>query len=235
MKPSEILLLGVVGSTAYGMAGEDSDIDLKGFCFAPTDCYLGLSSFEVWENPEQDEVIYELKKFVRLAIAGNPSILEMLWLPQYQVLSLEGKAFLGIRSAFLSKRVHQKFSGYAMGQIKKCRQKILDPTSHAGIKAKNPYKHAAHCMRLLRMGIELIETGEMNVNRASIDADELRAIRKGEIPIDTVLTEAEKLISELDRRVDKSPLPDEPDLTTINQVLTNVIYSYLREGMEQKR
>ena len=42
-------------------------------------------------------------------------------------------------------------------------------------------KHASHLVRLLRMGVEILETGKVNVDRTNIDADELLAIRQGNI------------------------------------------------------
>jgi uncharacterized protein len=96
-----------------------------------------------------------------------------------------------------------------------------------GIKAKNPHKHAAHCMRLLRMGYELVTTGEMHVDRTGIDSDELRAIRSGERAVDDVLAEAESLLQKIDSAVDTSPLPQEPATKLVENTLKEIIWAYL--------
>lgn len=51
----------------------------------------------------------------------------------------------------------------------------------AELEAKYGYdtKHGAHLVRLMRMAEEILTTGKVNVWREGIDADELRAIRKG--------------------------------------------------------
>lgn len=227
-RPEHILLAGIVGSNAYGMNHEASDVDIKGVCVADHDVYLGLRSFEQYENPDQDEVIYELKKFVRLALSCNPSVIELLWLPEYLVQSEQGARLVEMRYAFLSKRAHRTFSGYAIAQIKKCKQKIDDPECKAGIKAKNPYKHAAHCLRLLRMGREILVDGNIQVNRTGIDADELLAIRKGERDINEVLAEAEDMLVQLYDVAQCSILPDEPDTEVVQRVMADIIWDHLR-------
>lgn len=41
-------------------------------------------------------------------------------------------------------------------------------------------KNAAHLIRLLRMGIEFLQSGELLVDRSGHDAGELLAIKRGE-------------------------------------------------------
>lgn len=221
-----VLIKGVVGSRAYGIDSEHSDTDIKGICLGPANQYLGLEQFEQWINPYQDEVIYEVRKFVRLALASNPNIIELLWLPNYLLVSPLGQRLIDIRQEFLSIEVHRSFSGYAIEQIKKCKAK-LEGAEFAGIKAKNPHKHAAHCMRLLRMGYELVTTGEMMVDRSNIDADELRRIRTGEISIEIVLAEAEEMLLRVDAAVTSSPLPKKPNALLVEKTLRGILWDYL--------
>jgi uncharacterized protein len=115
MRDCSVLFKGVVGSRAYGMDNQDSDTDLKGACLGPVNHYLGLERFEQWINPNQDETIYEIRKFVRLALDANPSIVELLWLPEYLIVTPLGQRLIDIRQAFLSTRAHRSFSGYAAG------------------------------------------------------------------------------------------------------------------------
>lgn len=53
--------------------------------------------------------------------------------------------------------------------------------ARAALEAAHGYdtKHAAHLVRLLRMGREVLETGKLAVWRGNLDADELHAIRSG--------------------------------------------------------
>ena len=71
-------------------------------------------------------------------------------------------------------------------------------------------KNAAHCIRLLRMGSELLATGEMQVYRTS-DGDELLEIKRGKWPLDRVKKHAQELLSKIQVARDQSTLPAQPD------------------------
>lgn len=92
--------------------------------------------------------------------------------------------------------------------------------NRAELEAKCGYdsKHACHCIRLVRMGNEILTTGKVNVNRRGIDAEELLEIRLGNVAYETVLAEAEKLFAELDISYQNSVLPHKVDLEAINQL-----------------
>ncbi|MEM6705740.1 MAG: nucleotidyltransferase domain-containing protein [Acidobacteriota bacterium] len=64
----------------------------------------------------------------------------------------------------------------------------------AALEAAHGYdtKHAAHLVRLLRMGREVLETGLLRVWRGDLDADELRAIRAGAWSYDRLLQWAQE-------------------------------------------
>ena len=51
MKPDNVILEGVTGSTAYGLATENSDVDIKGIYLLPTSKVLSLRF-----NPEKTTV-----------------------------------------------------------------------------------------------------------------------------------------------------------------------------------
>lgn len=125
------------GSHAYGTARPDSDIDVRGICIPPIKQYnLGiLDKFEQAEFKEPiDCVIFDLKKFVKLAIENNPNALEILFTePEDHIFVSDiGKKLLDIRDLFLSKKIKYTMSGYAAAQIKRIerhRKWILKPFS----------------------------------------------------------------------------------------------------------
>ncbi len=142
------ILLATVGSYAYGLNLPTSDIDIKGVCVAPIDYYYGVKEFYQkdggWDNPHdppsglfpilggvEDCTIYELRKFIHLAANNNPSIMEMLWLKQYEYLEpTVGRELVNHRTAFLSKKVKHTYSGYGYAQLKKVhthRRWLLNP------------------------------------------------------------------------------------------------------------
>jgi predicted nucleotidyltransferase len=121
------------GSHAYGTSVPTSDVDEKGVAVAPRAYYHGFSKvFEQAESKDPDAVVYELKKFLRLAAESNPNIIEVLWVDDRDVLRLlpAGAKLRDARAQFLSRRVRHTFSGYAASQLKRIkthRRWLLDP------------------------------------------------------------------------------------------------------------
>lgn len=116
-----MLLLVRAGSRAHGLADENSDEDSRGVCIPPKRYLLGLSDFEQWQSEGGDHVVFSLKKFVRLALEGNPNIIETLFTRPSDHLYLHPLAepLFAERSLFLSKKVGSKFGRYAIHQLQK--------------------------------------------------------------------------------------------------------------------
>ena len=85
-------------------------------------------------------------------------------------------------------------------------------------------KHAMHCVRLLRSGLEILRSGEVFVDRQEVgDADELKAILHGEFTYEQVTRISSDLMEELDRAYTISSLPHQPDLPAINQLCIELV------------
>jgi len=130
--PGTLIYETVHGSQAYGLATPTSDVDLKGVLVGPAGWYHGYLG-----GPEQvelsgDHVRYEIRKYFRLAAAANPTVLELLWTPLecHVHMTPAGERLLAAREQFLSLRVKDSFSGYAMsqlGRIKTHRKWVMNP------------------------------------------------------------------------------------------------------------
>lgn len=116
-----LILRTLSGSRAHGLAREESDTDTRGVCIPPASYLIGLAEFEQHVSEGGDHVTYSLEKFVRLALAGNPNILESLFAASDDVLFANdaGEELLAAREVFLSKQVGVRFMGYANGQLKR--------------------------------------------------------------------------------------------------------------------
>ena len=86
-------------------------------------------------------------------------------------------------------------------------------------------KHASHLVRLLKIGVEILETGKINVDRTDIDAEELLAIRNHGIWTYEELVEwAEVKDKELDRLYQESTIvPKKPRWKKINPVMMDIM------------
>lgn len=98
--------------------------------------------------------------------------------------------------------------------------------ARAALEAKAGYdcKNATHCVRLLKMGEEILEKGTIYVNRP--DAEELRAIRNGAWTYQEVLDYAEKMNKKLEELYKKSSLPKVPDFHFFNDLVFNCVTEY---------
>jgi predicted nucleotidyltransferase len=160
---SRTIFLTVAGSQSYGMATPTSDYDYRGIAIPPLKSYTSiLHKFEQCvdtdkgkhvykhyntgllsddpritgdESKAPDMQVFELSKFIRLALDNNPSVLEVLFTdPKFHVIKhplldriLEKKELL------LSKQVKARYCGYALSQlnrIKLHRRYLLNPPDH---------------------------------------------------------------------------------------------------------
>ncbi|GAA3292909.1 nucleotidyltransferase domain-containing protein [Streptomyces cinereospinus] len=165
MTVPNILLSGVVGSTAYGLARAGSDVDRLGLFAAPTEDLHGLhgpKESHVTTGP--DRTLHEAAKWCRLALGGNPTVMELVWLPEelYEVRTPLGDELIGIRSSFLSaRRVRDAYLGYATQQFRRLAGRG-DGSFSADVRGRTA-KHARHLKRLCTQGYELYATGRLTV------------------------------------------------------------------------
>ena len=76
-----ILLEGVVGSHAYGLATETSDVDTAGVFAVATEELFQLSKPDQTQVTHQpDSTYHEAEKFINLVKGCNPTAMELLWL-----------------------------------------------------------------------------------------------------------------------------------------------------------
>jgi len=149
------IFLCVGGSHAYGMAKPTSDHDYRGVAIPPMDNYIGLlNNFEqavstdtymtypvglLKDDPRVDGAdptvvpdmqVFNLLKFMRLALQNNPSILELLFTDESEhiICTPAMEKILEHRDKVLSKQVKARFCGYALSQLKRIKghKKWLD-------------------------------------------------------------------------------------------------------------
>ena len=100
-----------------------------------------------------------------------------------------------------------------------------NPT-RAGMEQQSGFdlKHAMHCIRLLRSGLEILRSGEVFVDRQEVgDADELKAILHGEFSYEQVTQISSQLMTDLDTAYITSSLPHHPDLSAVNQLCIELV------------
>lgn len=130
---SNIILLTLGGSHAYGMDKEDSDVDVRGISLnSKSDILLG-ADFEQVVDVDTDTTVYSFNKMIQLLASNNPNTIEQLGcLPQhYFYLSEIGKELLDNRKIFLSQICVHTFGGYASSQLRRMSNKAARLVSQA--------------------------------------------------------------------------------------------------------
>jgi predicted nucleotidyltransferase len=201
----------VVGSQAYGLSQEGSDIDRRGFYLPPADLHWSLAGVPDQLETEHEEVYWEIEKFIRLALRANPNVLECLYSPLVETCAPLAAELIGMRQIFLSQYVHRTYNAYVLSQFKKLEQ---DLRNHGQIR----WKHVMHLIRLLLSGVEVLKHGFVPL-RVDAYRDRLLAIRCGDVPWEEVEHWRLSLHKQLDDALTSTPLPEHPDYERANDFL----------------
>ncbi|WP_298736963.1 nucleotidyltransferase domain-containing protein [uncultured Chitinophaga sp.] len=129
-EPHHLLLKCISGSRAYNLHLPSSDTDVKGIFVMPQRALYGLEQVAQVANDTNDEVYFEIGRFIDLLSKNNPNILELLSTPKKCVLFSHPLMMLIKPADFLSRLCKDTFAGYARNQIKKARglnKKIYRP------------------------------------------------------------------------------------------------------------
>ncbi|MEV4222720.1 nucleotidyltransferase domain-containing protein [Nonomuraea sp. NPDC049725] len=209
----DLILSVVTGSRAYGLRTGASDTDRRGVFVAPTADFWRLDKPVTHrDGPLPEQFSWEVERFCRLALDANPTVLECLWSPIVEVETAEGRRLRELRGAFLSRRAHETFTGYADAQFRR-----LDP-------AAPKWKQAMHMIRLLINGLHLVRHGEPLVD-VGAHRDRLLAVRRGEVPWERVDAWRAELAADLAGA--PSVLPDRPDRAAVEAFLIDVRRDHL--------
>ena len=202
----------VVGSQAFGLSGEDSDVDRRGIYLPPAELHWSLYGVPGQiENDATQEAYWELQRFLVMALKANPNILECLHTPLVEHATPLAQELVAHRKVFLSKLIYQTYNGYVMSQFKKLEQ---DLRARGDIK----WKHAMHLMRLLLSGISALREGELRVRLDEHRAAFL-AIKRGDQPWPEVNAWRLRLHKEFDEAFASTQLPERPDYAWANEFL----------------
>lgn len=178
----------IAGSHLYGVNTPDSDMDTMGLGVMTKQEKLGLHHVE--QQGQDDHVVYELSKWVRLALNGNPTVLQLLFTHQSDHIVYAHPKWATwqqeLRELVLTERCRSAFLGYLDGQRKKLlnnrgqRQELIDKYGY-------DTKFAMHMLRLAVQGVEVVQHGGMTLPMSGIWQDLLLDVRNGKYSENTVL------------------------------------------------
>jgi uncharacterized protein len=241
------ILRGTVGSTLHGLHHEgQDDRDEMAVFLEPPAFLVGLRlarsgrSWEPFEHyvertqPEGarsgpgdlDLVAYNLRKWLRLALAGNPTIILLLFSPLESLLVCtdRGAALRELAPAIVSRKAGPRYLGYMQAQ----KERLIGQRGQRRVNRPElieahgfDTKYAMHVARLGLQGIELLTTGLLTLPMAEPERSRVMALRRGEIPLDEAIAEIEEIERRLQLAVQESPLREEPDHALVDEFIVD--------------
>jgi len=232
-----LILETIVGSILHGTSVEDGleDLDLMGVRIESAQEMLGFSHRDTVvqrtkpdgvrsEAGDVDRVVYGLRKYLTLALKGNPTVLLPLFAPAESIKyrNAVGEALRALAPMLVSKLCYKTYRGYVRkqyerlmglrGQKNVTRPELVEAHGY-------DTKYAGHILCLGYQGQELLLTGRLTLPMPEFQRQHVLAVRKGEVSkaeIPMILMEAERL---LDIAVEQSPLQEQPQREAVEQFM----------------
>ncbi len=109
------------GSRLYGTYREDSDYDYRGYLVPPFEYLIGNKKFECQEIPGSDHKVYSLKRFLELALKGDPLIVESFFVPEDKIIkrSKLSDIIIGLKDDIVSNVIYSRIVGYSHSEWRK--------------------------------------------------------------------------------------------------------------------
>lgn len=239
-----------MGSSAYAVSSDTSDLDVYGFAIPNKDLIFphlrgeidGFGPkghrFNVYteyglkddvacggEGREYDYSIYSIVKFFSLCSENNPNMVDALFIPNRCILHMTpiGQMVREKRHLFLTKRIYHTCKGYAYQQLHKLRIKNPSPNSKRYadvIKYGFDPKFAYHIVRLVDQCHQILTEGDLDLER---NCEKLKSIRRGEWTVEQIEQYFDRMEATLAKVVEESSLPWGPDMAAIKELLLDCL------------
>jgi uncharacterized protein len=194
----------------------------------------------VWDRPgglanrsgagDLDVVIYSARKWARLALGGNPTVLLLLFVPESEVVYRNdaGAELVANAHRFVSRLAADRFLGYLHAQRAAMTGAPGAHTNRPELVVSHGYdtKFAMHALRLGVQGVELLSTGRISLPVPEPHRQYLRSIRRGEVALPEVIAAIDAAEQELLSLRDSSAIPEQPDAGWVNRWLHRCYQTY---------
>ena len=209
-----VIMLAEAGSGLHGVAieGTDDHDELGTFIPDPINV-IGFQRQETFVRRSQPEgkrsqpgdidlTLHSLTKYVKLLVAGNPTLVQTLFVPpdkrvvwSAQMTELRNMAHL---------LVNRRTAGAYLGYLHEQRQRLIGERGQKGVKRTalveaHGYdtKYAMHMLRLGHQGVAFINNGKLTLPIPEPIRQELMDVRKGGVTLLDVLDQANYLAVQL--------------------------------------
>lgn len=234
----------IMGSSAYGVSTNDSDLDIYGWCIPPkSEIFPHLvgeipgfgkqrARFEQYiqhgindqdENKEYDITVYSIVKYFNLAMQGNPNMIDSLFVDDTCIIHSTPiyHKVRDNRHLFLSKIMWHKFKGYAYSQLHKASSKQAEPGSKRAALRElygEDTKFLYHVVRLMSEVEQILSTGDLDLKEKG-RREHMKAVRRGEVSREDIAKWFASKEKDLETLYHKSTLPYSPRQEEIKELL----------------
>ncbi|MCC7384271.1 MAG: nucleotidyltransferase domain-containing protein [Deltaproteobacteria bacterium] len=120
-----VVIEATVGSRAWGLSDEGSDVDRRGVFALPFPWSVGLAKAPSdLVSADASTTYWEVRKAIEQALRADPNTLEMLFVGSAVAKDEIGERILAARSAFVSREIYGSFGRYALSQLGKLTQSL---------------------------------------------------------------------------------------------------------------
>jgi predicted nucleotidyltransferase len=237
--------LTIMGSQAYGVADNNSDLDVYGFAIPPKHILFPhlageiqgfghqVKRFEQYQehhikdptdkHESIDLSVYNIAKYFQLCMENNPNMIDSLFTPVRCVLHITsiGQMVKDNRKMFLHKGAYHKFKGYAYSQLHKMKsQERTGKRKETFDKYGFDIKFAYHLVRLTYEVQMILEHQDLDLEQ---NREHLKAIRRGDVKEEEVISWFSEKEKYLEKLYETSPLQHSPDEGAIKSLLLNCL------------
>lgn len=228
----------IMGSFAYGVSNDTSDIDVYGVCIPPKEYVFPHTAGYIdgfgerpqnfhnaqqhhlkMDDKEYDVSIYSIVSFFQLCADNNPNMIDSLFVPDRCITSINniGKVMRENRKLFLHKGAYHRFKGYAYSQLKKLKNKKPTGKRKELVDAHGyDVKFSYHIVRLANECEQILISGDLNLEKSK---EQLKAVRRGEWTLEELEQWFKTKEALLDELYIKSDIQHSPNYSKLQNVL----------------
>ncbi len=228
-----------VGSRVLGVSVDSTDDrDLLAIAVEPLAWVVGLAAGleqpRAWqyrtkpdgvrsEAGDTDLTVHPLRKWMRLALGGNPTVLMSLFAPPEAVEEMTdlGAELRANGQRFRSERARDSFLGYLRHQAATLRGATPPKTNRPELIGQYGFdtKYAYHALRLGVQGTEFLTTGHITLPMSDDHRRWLLGVRTGKFTLESVLHDLYIVEQELEAA--GQGVPEHPDAEWAGTFLVN--------------
>lgn len=238
----EILFTTLVGSKLYGLNNEFSDTDIKGFGIPELRYIIGMDEQEQIDSKNGlegrekiESTIFGLKKYLKLAASGNPTILEIAFAYRVKdaIITETSRGQIinqFVRKNLITKDIYPAYRGYFQQQLKKLmregdrqgkRQNLIDQYGY-------DTKFAMHAYRLGCQAVEMLtDPDNFSPAMSGFKREYAMSIREGMISYEMLIDRLKRLDDEIQEAYTISKLPEESDFEKVKTFYLDIMDFYI--------